>query len=36
MLSAGASWFEEIGGQRELELQSATAYSNGVVGLYYI
>jgi len=35
LVSAGASWFDEIGAQRELELQSATAYSNGVVGLCY-
>jgi dihydrofolate reductase len=35
VVSAGASWFDEIGDKRELELQSATAYSNGVVGLYY-
>ena len=34
-VSPGASWFGEIEGQRELELESATAYSNGVVGLYY-
>lgn len=36
VVSAGASWFDGIDGKRELELQSATAYSNGVVGLYYI
>ena len=36
VVSAGARWFDEIGEQRELELESATAYSNGVVGLYYI
>ena len=36
VVSDGLSWFEEIGEQRELELASATAYSNGVVGLYYI
>ena len=35
VVSTGARWFDEIAGQRELELQSATAYSNGVVGLYY-
>jgi len=35
LVSAGAGWFDEIGERRELELQSATAYSNGVVGLYY-
>jgi len=36
VVSAGARWFDEIGEKRELELQSATAYSNGVVGLYNI
>ena len=35
VVSAGASWFDEIEEKRELELLSATAYSNGVVGLYY-
>jgi dihydrofolate reductase len=35
VVSPGASWFAEIEGQRQLELESATAYSNGVVGLYY-
>lgn len=35
VVSPGDSWFGEIGGQQGLELQSATAYSNGVVGLYY-
>ena len=35
VVSPGASWFGEIDGKRELELESATAYSNGVVGLYY-
>jgi dihydrofolate reductase len=36
VVSAGARWFDELDGKRELELESATAYSNGVVGLYYI
>jgi dihydrofolate reductase len=35
VVSPGAGWFGEIGGQQGLELHSATAYSNGVVGLYY-
>ncbi len=35
VFSAGASWFEQIEGNREMELRSATPYSNGVVGLYY-
>lgn len=33
--SAGSSWFDEIKWRRGIELLSATAYSNGVVGLYY-
>jgi dihydrofolate reductase len=36
VVSAGASWFDELPEPRRLELESATAYSNGVVGLYYI
>jgi dihydrofolate reductase len=35
VVARGASWFEGIDEKRELELESATAYSNGVVGLYY-
>ena len=35
VVSPGACWFGELDGQHGLELQSATAYSNGVVGLYY-
>ena len=35
VVSAGASWFDGIEEKRELNLQSAAAYSNGVVGLYY-
>jgi dihydrofolate reductase len=35
VVSPGDSWFGEIRGQQGLELESATAYSNGVVGLYY-
>jgi dihydrofolate reductase len=35
VVSAGASWFDGIEEQRAMELVSATAYSNGVVGLYY-
>jgi dihydrofolate reductase len=35
VVSPGAAWFGEIAGPRGLELESATAYSNGVVGLYY-
>ncbi len=35
VVSGGASWFDGIDENRELKLLSATAYSNGVVGLYY-
>jgi dihydrofolate reductase len=35
VLSGGASWFDEIGERRDLTLESATAYSDGIVGLYY-
>ena len=35
VVSAGRSWFDGIEEKRELNLQSAAAYSNGVVGLYY-
>lgn len=35
VVSAGSSWFDEIKWRRGMELLSATAYSNGVVGLYY-
>lgn len=35
VVSTGARWFDEIGEQRGMTLLSATAYSNGAVGLYY-
>jgi dihydrofolate reductase len=35
VVSGGSSWFDQIEEQREMKLLSATAYSNGVVGLYY-
>jgi len=35
VVSAGAQWFDRLDEQRGMELLSATAYSNGVVGLYY-
>jgi dihydrofolate reductase len=35
VVSAGAKWFDHIEAKREMTLVSATAYSNGVVGLYY-
>jgi dihydrofolate reductase len=35
VVSAGSSWFDQIEERREMKLLSATAYSNGVVGLYY-
>jgi len=34
-VSPGAGWFDGIDENREMTLLSATAYSNGVVGLYY-
>ena len=36
VVSDGSSWFDQIGEQREMTLRSATAYSNGAVGLYYV
>jgi len=35
VVSPGAQWFDQIGEQRGMELQSATTYSRGIVGLYY-
>ena len=35
VVSRGASWFDGIDEPRRLDLLSATAYSNGVVGLLY-
>jgi dihydrofolate reductase len=35
VVSGGPGWFEGIEERREMNLLSATAYSNGVVGLYY-
>ena len=35
VVSPGALWFDPIDAQRGMNLKSATAYSNGVVGLYY-
>jgi dihydrofolate reductase len=35
VVSAGRCWFDGIEEKRELNLLSAAAYSNGVVGLYY-
>ena len=35
VVSAGRSWFDGIEEKRELNLLSAAAYSNGVVGLNY-
>jgi hypothetical protein len=36
VVSAGQSWFAGIEEKRELDLQSAAAYSTGVVGLYHV
>ena len=35
VVSPGSSWFDGIEERRAMSLQSATAYSNGVVGMYY-
>ncbi len=35
VVSEGAAWFDHIDIQRDLDLLSATAYDNGVVGLTY-
>jgi dihydrofolate reductase len=35
VVSAGARWFDQIEDKRSMRLLSATAYDNGVVGLYY-
>ena len=35
VVSPGSRWFDPIDAQRHLRLASTTAYSNGVVGLYY-
>ena len=35
VVSAGLTWFDQIEEQRAMTLTSATAYSNGAVGLYY-
>lgn len=35
VVSAGATWFDQIEDQRGMDLIRATTYDNGVVGLYY-
>lgn len=35
IVSPGVTWVEPIADQREMELVSTTAYSNGAVGLHY-
>jgi dihydrofolate reductase len=35
VVSAGKTWFDRIGEQRELELVDATTYAGGVVTLRY-
>lgn len=35
VVSSGAGWFDPITGSAGLELVSATAYENGIVGLHY-
>lgn len=34
-VSAGATWFEQLQDKHGMDFLSATAYQNGVVGLYY-
>jgi len=36
VVSPGASWFSQLPDQRDLQLLSASAYENGVVGLHYL
>lgn len=36
VVSAGKAWFDQIQGNNNLELLSATTFENGVVGLYYV
>jgi len=36
VVSPGASWFSQLADQRDLQLLSASAYENGVVGLHYL
>jgi dihydrofolate reductase len=34
-VSAGATWFDQVKDKPDMDFLSATAYENGVVGLYY-
>ena len=34
-VSAGAQWFDQVEGRRDLKLLDATVYGDGIVGLYY-
>ena len=36
VVSDGSSWFGQIDERRDMTLGSATAYSNGAVGVYYV
>lgn len=35
VVSAGAQWFDQVEKPHTMELVSATAYDNGVIGMYY-
>jgi dihydrofolate reductase len=35
VVSAGATWFDQIESKPEMDFLGATTYENGVVGLYY-
>lgn len=35
LVSAGATWFDQVKDKPNMDFLSATAYENGVVGLYY-
>jgi dihydrofolate reductase len=34
-VSAGAQWFDQVEGRRDMKLSNATVYDEGIVGLYY-
>ena len=34
-VSAGAQWFDQIEGKRDLKLVDTTVYDDGIVGCYY-
>ena len=34
-VSAGAQWFDQVEGKRDLKLVDATVYEDGIVGYHY-